>query len=111
MPGQPMLVHLDDEHLADDAERTAEVSGAIDVFSSSLLPMRALAGLPETAKSLVLDLRDVSFVDSAGISALVKLQREARSRAVEVRARIGGAHSRINATVVEVIHRVLPCED
>ena len=39
MPGQPMLVHLDDE----EAERTAEVSGAIDVFSSALLPMRALA--------------------------------------------------------------------
>jgi anti-anti-sigma factor len=107
MPGQPMLVHLDDE----EAERTAEVSGAIDVFSSALLPVRALAGLPETARSLVIDLREVSFVDSAGISALVKLRREAHSRAVEVRARFGTAQSRINATVVDVIHRVLPCED
>ena len=36
-------------------ERRARVDGALDVFSSPLLAVRALAGLPETAKSLIID--------------------------------------------------------
>src|SRR3954447_5617670 len=92
-------------------ERVAEVSGALDVFSSAMLPMRALAGLPETARSIVIDLREVSFVDSAGVSALKKVGHDAQARALEVHALIGGAQSRINTTVVDVIRRVLPCDD
>jgi anti-anti-sigma factor len=94
-----------------DEERRARVDGALDVFSSPLLAVRALAGLPETAKSLILDLRRVSFVDSAGVSALVKLHREARARAVDVRAQLGDAKSKINATMVDVIRRVVPVDD
>src|SRR5262249_18336306 len=85
MAGHSMSVVVDDEKAT---ERRAEVRGSIDVFSSAMLPVRALAGLPDTARSLVIDLREVSFVDSAGVSALVKLRREAHTRAVDVRARI-----------------------
>jgi anti-anti-sigma factor len=92
-------------------ERRARVDGALDVFSSPLLAVRALAGLPETAKSLIIDLRKVSFVDSAGVSALVKLHREAHARAVDVRAQFGDAHSKINATMIDVIRRVMPVDD
>jgi hypothetical protein len=53
----------------------------------------------------------VSFVDSAGVSALVRLQQEAKGRAVEVRARFGGAQHTINATVVDVLRRVLSVDD
>ena len=60
---------------------------------------------------VVIDLRDVSFVDSAGVSALVKVRQEARARALEVHAVLGGAQDRINATVVELLRRVLPCDD
>jgi anti-anti-sigma regulatory factor len=108
LSGQPMLVLVDDDEAT---ERRAEVRGAIDVFSSALLPVRALAGLPESARSLVIDLREVSFVDSAGVSALVKVRQEARSRALEVHAVLGNAQNRINSTVVELLRRVLPCDD
>jgi anti-anti-sigma factor len=102
-------IHVDIEDVAD--ERFARVDGALDVFSSPMLTSRALASLPETSRSLFIDLRDVSFVDSAGVSALVKLRREATARGVDVRACIGDAESRIHATMVDVLRRVLPCDD
>ena len=91
--------------------RRARVRGVLDVFSSPALATRALAGLPDETRKLIIDLRDVSFVDSAGISALVRLRQEATSRAVEVRARLGNAQETVNKTVIDVLRRVLPCED
>ena len=102
-------IRIDVSDVAD--ERVARVGGALDVFSSPMLTSRALASIPETARSLVIDLREVSFVDSAGVSALVKLRHEATLRDVDVRAHLGDAESRINATMVEVLRRVLPCDD
>ena len=92
-------------------ERLAKVTGALDVFSSPVLPARALAGMPETVRSLVIDLREVSFVDSAGVSALVKLRHDATERALDVRALLGEAQYTINSTVVELLRRILPVED
>ena len=103
-----MHVTVDDEQ---PKVRLAYVDGVLDVFTSPVLVARALAGLPATARSLVIDLRDVSFVDSAGISALVRLGEEAQARAMEVHAHLGAAGGKINATVVDVIRRVLPCDD
>ncbi len=77
-----------------DGDRLAKVRGVLDVFSSPALAARALANLPQQTREFVIDLCDVSFVDSAGVSALVRLQQEARTRAVEVRGapRQGAAH-------------------
>ena len=83
----------------------------LDVFTSPVLAARALRGLPDETRALLLDLKDVSFVDSAGVSALVRLHQEGRARAVEVRARLNGAQQTINATIVDVLRRVLPVED
>jgi anti-anti-sigma factor len=96
---------------SDDGDRLARVRGVLDVFSSPALAKRALANLPTKTHDLVIDLRDVSFVDSAGVSALVRLQQEARSRAVEVRARLGNAQHSINATAIDVLRRVIPIDD
>jgi hypothetical protein len=41
----------------------------------------------------------------------VRLQQEARARAVKVRARLGDAQTSMNATVVDVLRRVLPVDD
>jgi anti-anti-sigma factor len=94
-----------------DGDRLARVRGVLDVFSSPALAANALANLPDKTRDLIIDLRDVSFVDSAGVSALVRLQQEAKGRAVEVRARLGGAQHTINATVVDVLRRVLSIDD
>jgi anti-anti-sigma factor len=104
---EPIRVIVDDQ----DDGRHARIRGVLDVFSSPLLATRALAGLPDDTRALLLDLKDVSFVDSAGVSALVKLRQEARTRAIEVRARLGGAQHTINTTVVDLLRRVLPCDD
>jgi anti-anti-sigma factor len=99
--------------LADEESegRRATVHGALDVFSSATLARRVFAGLPERTHEIVVDLRDVSFVDSAGVSALVRLRQQGAGRAVEVRACLGDAQHRINSTVVELLRRVLPCVD
>ena len=72
---------------------------------------RALENLPDQTRAIVIDLREVSFVDSAGVSALVRLHQEATHRALDVHARLGAANERINATVVDVVRRVLPGVD
>jgi anti-anti-sigma factor len=105
---EPVEITLDDD---EDEGRLARVKGVLDVFTSPTLATRALAGLPDHTRALVIDLREVSFVDSAGISALVRLRQEAKSRAIDVHARLGGASKRMNATVVDVVRRVLPCDD
>lgn len=97
----------------DDREdvRKATIGGALDVFSVQMLPAKAFAAMPDRVRSLVIDLRDVSFVDSAGVSALVKVHHEAHRRALDVHARLGDAQHRINETIVELLRRVLPVDD
>ncbi len=107
MLGERIRVTVDDR----DGQRRARVLGDLDVFSSQTLVAHALTGLPDTTTLLVIDLRDVSFVDSAGVSALVKLHREATSRAIDVRALLGGARRSINPTIVDVLQRVMRCDD
>ena len=106
---EPVDIVLDDTDEA--AGRLAKVRGVLDVFTSPTLATRALANLPDQTRAIVIDLREVSFVDSAGISALVRLRQEATHRALDVHARLGGAQEHINSTVVDVVRRVLPCVD
>jgi anti-anti-sigma factor len=107
MQHPPVEVTVDDS----GGRRLAHVRGVLDVFSSSGLPTRALAGIPEQTRALLVDLGGVSFVDSAGVSALVKLRQECKARALDVRAHFGGAQQRINTTIVDVLRRVMPCDD
>lgn len=53
------------------------VSGAIDVQSREALLTAGRAAFDGDSPGLVLDLADVSFVDSTGIGALVELGRDA----------------------------------
>jgi anti-anti-sigma factor len=105
---EPVQIDLVDE---ENKERQATVHGVLDVFTSSTVVKRVLAGLPDSTRALVIDLRDVSFVDSAGVSALVRLRQAATSRTIEVRAHLGDAQTRFNTTVVDLLRRVLPCDD
>ncbi|MET1001271.1 MAG: STAS domain-containing protein [Acidimicrobiia bacterium] len=102
------VVHIEVED--EPGVRNCIFSGALDVFSASIVGARALAGLPADAKELVLQLRDLEFMDSAGISALVRLRDQARARGAEVHAQLGRA-PHINQTVVAVIRRVLVVDD
>ena len=58
------------------------VSGAIDVQSRDSLLTAGRAALKSDAPALVLDLADVSFLDSTGIGALVELSHDAEDAEV-----------------------------
>jgi len=90
--------------------RSASVSGVLDVFSAGVVGARVLASLPADTREIVLDLNGIEFMDSAGVSALVRLREHARHRLLEVHARLGPA-PHLNPTVLAVLHRVLDCED
>ena len=90
--------------------RVASVSGVLDVFSASVVGARVLASLPADTCEIVLDLDGIQFMDSAGVSALVRLREHARHRSLIVHARSGAA-AHLNPTVTAVLHRVLDCED
>jgi len=94
----------------DDGVRVVSVSGAVDVFNAGSLSREAVAGLPEQAREIVLDLEAVSFLDSAGISAIVKLVRQFRSQSIPMRASLGD-DSPLSPTVVELLRQVVPFDD
>jgi anti-sigma B factor antagonist len=93
-----------------DGVRVVTVSGVVDVFNAGALSRDAVAGLPNEARAIVLDLEAVSFLDSAGISAIVKLVRQLRSQAIPLRASIG-TDSSLSPTIVELLRQVVPFDD
>lgn len=90
--------------------RTASLGGVLDVYSAPVLGPRVMAGLPADAHELVIDLSDLAFMDSAGVSALVRLREQTRARSMVLHARLGD-HTRLNPTVCSVLRRVLPCDE
>jgi anti-anti-sigma factor len=90
--------------------RVVTLRGVLDVFSASVVGARVLAALPADTRQIVLDLDGVEFMDSAGVSALVRLREHAGHRSIAVNARLGPA-LHLNPTVTAVLHRVLDFED
>jgi anti-anti-sigma factor len=90
--------------------RVAHIGGVLDVFTASVVGSRILTGIPTDATELVLELEDLEFIDSAGVSALLRLREHARSRALEVHVRLG-ATPNLNPTVIGVLHRVFVVDD
>jgi anti-anti-sigma factor len=82
--GSPMTTsHLLVDHTVLDGSDLVTARGDLDVFSAQRFRDAALH--PDlSAALLVLDLTDVTFLDSSGVGALVAIQREARARDAEV---------------------------
>lgn len=60
------------------------VSGAIDIQSREALITAGRAALDGNSGALVLDLADVTFMDSTGIGALVELGHDAEDAGAEL---------------------------
>src|SRR5262245_33983719 len=104
----PVLHETTRIEVADEpGQRIASLSGPLDVYSAFLLAGRVLAGLPDDARKLLLDLHGLSFLDSAGISALTKLRSAGKARALDVRVYFGDDFM-LHKTVVSVVRRILP---
>jgi anti-sigma B factor antagonist len=56
------------------------LSGELDVVSAPALEQRLREALLEPSAHVTLDLSDLEFVDSAGVSVLIKARQDAESR-------------------------------
>ena len=106
------MIHAALEVVLDDqlGVRTARVRGPLDVFSAGVVGARILNGLPANTHSVVLELDGIEFIDSAGVSALIRLREHARSRSLDVHVHLG-ASPRVNPTVLGLLQRVFIVDD
>ena len=87
------------EEQADELSMEAEgdllrVTGDVDLYVASAFKKQGTAYVRAAAAPL-LDMRGVSFVDSAGLAALVSLAREAQSSGKTLRLRVAGSPRRV----------------
>ena len=71
---------LEIEVLRKDDIAVAMCSGEVDVANARWLEARLGQALDEGARDVVVNLRDVSFIDSAGLTALLRAADNARWR-------------------------------
>lgn len=62
---------------ADNGRTRLRLAGSVDLVSRDALMEHAREALLETPAGLVLNLSEISFMDSAGIGTLIALSREA----------------------------------
>jgi anti-anti-sigma factor len=63
----------------------ARVTGELDIAAASGTGDRIVAAVPRTARGLVVDFRELEFIDSSGISMLFALVRRLSGRRQELR--------------------------
>jgi anti-anti-sigma factor len=69
---------------AEDGLLLAHLSGEIDLSNSQDLELAIAEAVPNTATGMVLDLSDLTYIDSAGIRLLLTLARRFRWRGQEL---------------------------
>jgi anti-sigma B factor antagonist len=72
------------------------LSGELDVVTAPALEQRLREALSEPGAHVTLDLSDLEFVDSAGVSVLIKAKQDAESR----------GRTLVLARATEQVHRV-----
>jgi anti-sigma B factor antagonist len=77
------ISHLHLDRSGHDGFDLVSAHGDLDALSAQRFREAALHD-DHTAALLVLDLTEVTFLDSSGVGALVTIQREARTRGAEV---------------------------
>lgn len=69
---------------ATDGRRTLAASGEVDLATVDELLTSALGCLDDTAEVLEVDLGAVTFIDSSGLGALVRIRKAAHDRGKQV---------------------------
>ena len=70
---------------ADDGVVVASLSGEIDLSNAAEITDALLGGIPNEALGLVIDLSEVSYIDSAGVRMLAELDHRLGWRAQTLR--------------------------
>jgi anti-anti-sigma factor len=79
----PELARLSLE--SDGDVELARVAGEVDASNVDQLSEKLLAGIPQDARALVLDLTETSYIDSSGIGLIFDAAARLRNRRQELR--------------------------
>jgi anti-anti-sigma factor len=79
----------------------ARVRGELDIAGARGMGERIYAGVPSSARTLVIDLSDLDFIDSSGVAMLFAVARQLGSRRQELRVVAGSAQP--VARVLEIV--------
>ena len=86
------------------------VGGEIDVHTTPQLREVLLGALTNDSPTVVLDLADVTFIDSTGLSVLITALKRARSLGGDVRLRTP-SHQVFKVLELTRLHQVFEIED
>lgn len=88
-PGNPRVMHSTVEVLRGDEPGTARlaVAGELDVLSGRSVREAMERAADDGARTVELDLRDVTFLDSSGLAAVLHGARDLSARGIAVAAR------------------------
>jgi anti-sigma B factor antagonist len=77
MPSEPMTVHAD---VLDERTTLVEIAGEVTFSNVNGLGRELTDALGQDTRNLVVDLTQVAFIDSSGLSALLTASNQARER-------------------------------
>ena len=95
---------------ADDGVVVASLSGEIDLSNAAEITDALLGGVPNEALGLVIDLSEVSYLDSAGVRMLAELDHRLGWRAQSLRVVAPETSRSRRVLVIAGLERVLSLE-
>ena len=79
------LVHVEIEERDGDDVIVARLTGELDIAGAEATGRRIAEAVPSSARGVVVDMTDLDFLDSSGVSMLFGLARRVGSRRQELR--------------------------
>jgi anti-anti-sigma factor len=79
------LVHVEIEEREGDDVVVARLTGELDIAGAEATGRRIAEAVPSSARGVVVDMTDLEFIDSSGVSMLFALARRVGSRRQELR--------------------------
>ena len=79
------LVHVEIEKREGHDVVVARLTGELDIAGADLAGRRIAEAVPSSARGVVVDMTDLEFIDSSGVSMLFGLARRVGSRRQELR--------------------------
>jgi anti-anti-sigma factor len=79
------LVEVQIEQLEGDDVVVARLTGELDISGADSTGRRIAEAVPSSARGVVVDMSDLDFIDSSGVSMLFALARRVGSRRQELR--------------------------